>query len=135
MHTLQQLLSGKILQKVMFYVYQQNVSNKYGINKSVNDHTINSEDRSLNLKIVLQYSLYIHEKDSGSWLNVVSSPFLGSILDNSTFGIPIVLRVDQPLRTSYECNCGEAVNILGRCVSCHHCHQKMNDIIKRSVAQ
>lgn len=85
--------------------------------------------------------LAVSASESGHWLHALPSRNVGTVLDPSCLRISVCLRLGARICVAHTCNCGRAVDQLGRHgLSCHRSagrlyrHGTLNDLIRRSLA-
>lgn len=83
----------------------------------------------------------LQNKMSGAWLNVIPSPNIGTFMNNDILRTCIGLRLGTKICHPFECDCGIAVDAMGRhCLRCKKNagkffrHAELNRTIHQSLA-
>ena len=82
----------------------------------------------------------IKQKESGTWLQTIPSPNIGTLIDSKSFRIAVGLRLGIKICFPHNCQCGAFVDSYGhhglsgaKRAGRHPRHFQINDILKRAL--
>ena len=91
-------------------------------------------------QVVRARLLAAKEEGSGAWLHALSTPSLGTLMDNECLRIAVALRIGATIYLPHKCRCGVVIDPLGHHpLSCRYSagrlprHAALNDVVKRTL--